>query len=99
MVKCLTCKGVILELVGDMTAEAHFAAMLRVWAQVGLPLTVISDRGTNMVKSNLIMNNDALKAIKKGDQEVQKYSADHKIKFRLNPAYAKHMGEIHESEN
>ena len=98
VVKCLATKGVILEVVGSMSGEAHIAALHRVFAHTGLPRVIYSDRGGNFIKSERILREFVSAAIAEGNEEIRRYCADKKIKFRLNPSYAKHTGGIHESE-
>lgn len=98
VIKCLISKGVVLELVGDMTAEAHLAALRRAFSYTSTPLMIISDRGSNFIKGNKLIDEDLKATIMQGDRQTQEYCANKEIKFKLLPPQASSTGGQHEVE-
>lgn len=98
IVKCCFSRGIIIEVVENMTAEAHIDALNRVFAGVGLPIGIISDNGKNFCKANKMMAADRETAYKEIEKELGIFCQNQRIELRYNPVYASHTGGIFEIE-
>lgn len=94
---CLATKAIHVEAVSDLTAEAFISAFRRFVARRGVVKNLYSDNGTNFVKSNKILLENADIIEEEYDQGVCNELAKNNTKWHFSPACAPHFNGLAEA--
>ncbi|XP_062538129.1 uncharacterized protein LOC134206429 [Armigeres subalbatus] len=95
---CMVTKGIHLELVEDLSADAFVAALLRFVSRRGVPEQIFSDNGTNFVGARNELN--VLYKLFKEQATTLKifeFCQPRQIEWKMIPPNAPHMGGIWEA--
>lgn len=92
--KCLTTRGVHLDLLTNIDADSFLMALRRFIARRGTPAELFSDQGTNFRGGE----RELREAFARLSPDLQRQLAKQKIAFHFNPPAAPHFGGVWERE-
>ncbi|XP_058826816.1 uncharacterized protein LOC131686839 [Topomyia yanbarensis] len=89
LITCMTTRAIHLELAHSLTTDSCILALRNFIARRGMPIEIISDRGTNFIGASRVLK-EALKNI---DQEkLMKHFVSVDTKWSFNPPASPHFG-------
>ncbi|XP_058837137.1 uncharacterized protein LOC131693385 [Topomyia yanbarensis] len=95
---CLVTKGIHLELVEDLSADAFIAALLRFVSRRGVPEQIFSDNGTNFIGArNDLIELHRLFKDRTTNLKLEEFCQSRQIEWKMIPPNAPHMGGIWEA--
>ena len=93
---CLTTRAVHLEMAYGLDTSSFLNAFYRMVNRRGLPVKMLSDRGTNFIGAEKELK-ELVNELMKSKNKIKESTANKGIVWQFNPALAPHWGGVHET--
>lgn len=94
---CFATKAIHLEATSDLTTQSFLGAFSRLIGRRGIPRTIYSDNGTNLVGASKVLSNEFNQFLRTLSRDVSERYKHHNLEWKFIPPGAPHMGGLWEA--